>query len=320
VTEIPTLVTPASGVLSQSYVTAAMFSAYPHWLDLDNLVPGGIASVQADVLEDVLLQASDWAVGACETMLLHAHYVQDENSRGYAKRTGRVYVRPYDIPVRSVTSLSWGADPSYMQSVSLPDASMWFEDGRRMSWIPGGIVTQFNGPALQFGPSLRGTSRQVFIQWSYIPGFPSTSFASVAESGADSVSVVDPTGILPGDVLRIFDVDGDAGISEALTVASGYVPMVPVTPPAVTSIPLAANTQYAHQAGVGVTGMPRRLLQAVIAYGVAQLMREDVSDEAPVSMFGPAARTTESGRGGQGGGLINDAYGWLSPFRPTLRS
>ena len=69
-----------------------------------------------------------------------------------------------------------------------------------------------------------------------------------------------------------------------------------------------------------MTGMPRRLLQAVIAYGVALLMREDVSDEEPASGFGPAARTTSGARGGAGAGLVNDAYGWLAPFKPTMRS
>jgi hypothetical protein len=49
-------------------------------------------------------------------------------------------------------------------------------------------------------------------------------------------------------------------------------------------------------------------------------MREDVSDEEPASPFGPSARTTEGGRGGQAAGLVNDAWGWLSSFKPTLRS
>jgi hypothetical protein len=156
-----------------------------------------------------------------------------------------------------------------------------------------------------------------YIEWSYVAGYPSTYFSSAAASGASSVTVADPAGILPGDVLRIYD----PGQSEALTVAGTYVPALPTVPATPASIPLAAATAYEHVAGTGATGMPRKILQAVIAYGVALLMREDVAAEEPASPFGPAARTAGSSqRGGQAAGLVNDAYGWLAAYRPTLRS
>lgn len=312
---IPVLVPPAAGVLTQPYLTNAMFKGYPHWLDLSDLIQGGLQAVQDDALADVLLAASDWAVGECEEMPLHGHLVSGESLRVPVKSSGRAMVRPKHIPLRAVTSLSWGADPSSMSAVALPDASMWFEgDGRRMSWIPGGGITQFQGPALQFGARV-GLPGSLYVNWSYVAGYPSTTISAVT-SGASSVTVADPAGILPGDVLRIYD----PGISEALTVASTYVPAVPTIPPTPTSIPLAANTAQAHVAGTGITGMPRKLLQAVIAYAVALLMREDVSDEEPAAGFGPAARTTSGARGGKASGLVNDAYGWLAPYKPTLRS
>jgi len=315
VTDIPVLVPPSSGVLSQPYLTNGMFRGFPSWLDLDDLIQGGAAALQEDSLADVLLAASDWAVGECQNMRLDAHWVQNENQRAPAKSGGRVYVRPEDIPVRAVTSLSWGADPSFMNAAALPDPSMWFEDGRRMSWLPGGGITLFSGPALQFGPRPAGSS-QVYVTWSYVAGYPSTTLAEAVTSGANSITVTDPTGILPGDVLRCYD----PGVSEAFTVAGSYVPSVPTVPPTPTAIPLAADTVNAHAAGTGVTEMPRKVLQAVIAYAVALLMREDVSDEEPASGFGPSARTTGTERGGQASGLVNDARGWLAPFAPTFRS
>jgi hypothetical protein len=317
-TEIPVLAAPASGILTQPYVTAAMFQAYPHWLDLDNLVPGGVASLQTAVLDDVLLQASDWAVGECGDMLLHAHYVQGENQRTRAGGGGRVYIKPHDIPVRAITSLSYGWDPSALSELDLPATTMWIEDGREVSFVPYGGMT-FTGPAIQFGPDPR-PGMLTYVQWSYVAGYPSTTFASAVAEGATSAEVTDPTGILPGDVLRVFDAGAsETGVSEALTVASTYVPMTPTVPPTATSVPFAAAAQNAHAAGTGITGMPRKIMQAVIAYAVAQLLREDVSAEEPASPFGPAARTTGGERGGQGSGLINDAYGWLAPYRPTLR-
>lgn len=313
---IPVLVPPSAPELAVPYLTAAQFQAYPTWLDLDNLVPGGAAGIQTDALNDVLLAASGWAIEECSNMPLHAHYVQNERFRTRPGNTGRIYIKPRDIPVRAITALSWGCDPSAMTAVTLPDASMWVEDGREVSFVPGGGVAQFTGPAIQFGgPALPGS--QVYVSWSYVPGFPSTLMPSGVAQGASSVTVADPTGILPGDVLRIYDV----GQSEALTVAASYVPAVPASPPTATAIPLAANTAHAHAAGVGITGMPRQLLQAIYAYGVALLMRDDVSAEEPASAFGPAARTVSgNSTAGKAGGLVNDAERWLQPFKPTLRS
>lgn len=312
-TAIPVLVPPASGALSQPYVTPGMFKGFPQWLDLDDLIEGGIESVQEDALADVLLQASDWAVGECESMLLHAHWVQGEQLRTRVTSRGRIEVRPRDIPVRAITAMSYGWDPSAMTTASLPLPSQWIEDGRVLSFLPYGGLS-FTGPAIQFGAAPR-TGIEVYVDWSYIPGYPSTTLAATATSGASSVEVTDPTGILPGDTLRIYD----PGASEALTVAASYVPQVPTVPATPTTIPLAAGTAFGHASGTGVTEMPRRALQAVIAYGVALLMREDVSEEEPASGFGPAARTTSGERGGQAAGLVNDAIGWLAPFRPTWR-
>ena len=314
-TAIPVLVPPPSGVLTRPYVTNAMFKGFPQWLDLDDLIPGGLAGVQDDALADVLLAASDWAVGACDEMPLHGHWVQGENTYAYVKGGGRAYVRPRHVPLRAVTSMSWGADPSSMMAVSLPDASMRVDDNRRVSWRPGTGAAVFNGPALQFG-ARAVAPQKIWVTWSYVAGFPFALLASPVVATATSITVDDPSSILPGDTLRIFD----PGASEALTVAASYVPAIPTIPPTQTVIPLAAPAQQAHIAGTGVTGFPRKALQAVIAYAVALLMREDVSEEEPASGFGPAARTTGGGRGGLGAGIVNDAYGWLAPYRPTLRS
>ncbi len=313
-TEIPVLVPPASRVLTRAYVTPAMFEGFPAWLDLDDLVEGGAAGIQEDVLADVLLQASDWAVGVCENMPLHAHWVQNENRRTRTSAGGRIHIRPYDIPIRAITSLSYGWDPSAMVSLSLPSPGMWIEEGREVSFTPGGGLA-FTGPAIQFGPALR-PEQLTYVQWSYIAGYPFALISSAVASGATAVTVDDPTGILPGDVLRIFD----PGQSEAVTVAGTYTPAMPTWPPAATSIPIAGSFASGHVAGTGITGMPRKVTQAIIAYTVALLMREDVASEEPVSGFGPEARSTAGGRGGAGAGIVNDAYEWLAPYRPVLRS
>lgn len=310
---MPVQVLPTRPELARPYLTAAQFTAYPSWLDLDNLIPGGVASVQTDELTDILLQASRWADNICDNMRLSAHLVSGENQRTTVGRVGRITIRPRDIPLRGIVSLSYGWDPSSMITLGLPVASMWIEAGRRVSFSPG-AGQSFTGPAIQFGNPPAPESA-VYVTWSYVAGYPSATIASAA-ANASSITLSDPTGVLPGDVLRIYD----SGVSEALTVASTYTPANPTIPPTPTAVPLAANTLNAHAAGTGVTGFPREILQAVICYTVALLMREDVADEVPQSRFGPASRTTTAGRGGQAGGLINDAEQLLAPYRPTFRT
>ncbi len=306
VTVIPVLVPPPSGQTWRPWLTPAMFTAYPHWLDLNDLIQGGIAAVQADSLADVLLAATDWAVGELGEMRLDGHLVSGETQTARVLPSGRVTLMPRDVPLRAIMSLSIGWDPENLSAMTLPDASMRFSAGGR--------VVSFCPPSLSY-PWDRGCpGRDLYVTWSYVAGYPSALLSAVA-SGASSVTVDDPAGILPGEILRVYD----PGVTESLTVAATYAPAIPTIPATPTSIPLAANTVNAHAAGTGITGFPRKALQAVIAYGVALLMRDDVSGEEPVSGFGPDARTTAPARGGLASGLVNDAYGWIQPYKQIMR-
>lgn len=299
-TAVPVLFVPPSGPASRPWLTPDMFRAYPTWLDTDNLIPGGISGLQDDSLADALLAATDWAVGELGNMRLDAHLVSGEERRLRVQPGGRVLIQPSCVPVRAVVSISWGTDPSSLVTPALGTLSpLPGNDGWEVSFLPGWSCGSW-----------------VFVNWSYVAGFPSALLAAAASQSDPTVTVDDPTGILPGDTLRIFD----PGASENLTVASAYVPAVPTIPPTPTPVPLAASVRNDHDEGTGITGMPRRALQAVIAYTVALLMREDVSGEEPVSPFGPTARTTSGSRGGQAAGLVNDARGWLGDFRPPLRN
>ena len=316
-TAIPALLPAAVQPDTQPYVTPAQFVAYPTWLDLTNLVPNGLASLQTDDLADVLLAASAWADSQCEGMRLSAHLVSGENLTTRMSG-GRITLQPRDIPCVSVVSLLYGWDPSAQTSLSLP-GGLWNEGGKLLSFRPGGTPPVFTGPAIQFGAPV-SPHGQVFVTWSYVAGYVSTTLAAEADAGASSVTLTDPTGVMPGQSLRMYDTGEDqSGASEALTVASTYVPQVPTVPPTPTSVPLGANTTYAHAAGTGITGMPRDMIQAVIAYAVGLLMRRDVADEEPASEFGPAARRADDGGRGAAAGLIDQAERWLDRYRPVWR-
>ncbi len=318
-TPIPALLPPTSQPTTAPYLTAAQFRAYPTWLDLDNLVPGGVASLQDDDLTDALLAATGKAETFCEGMRLSAHLVTGEQVTA-RQNGGRVWLQPRDIPLTSVVALSYGWDPSVLNAMSVTSTTFWNEDGRLISFQPGGATQQFTGPAIQFGGSGPAGGR-LWVTWSYIAGFVSTALSASCAAGASSVTVADPTGIMPGQALRIYDTGaGQTGASEALTVATTYIPQIPTVPPTATAVPLAAGTAYAHGAGTGITGMPRELIQAVIAIAVGLLMRVDVAAEEPDTGFGPAARTAVDKGSGAAGGLMDDAWRDLAKFRPVWRS
>lgn len=294
---MPVLVPLPSGQTYRPWLTPAMFRGYPHWLDLDDLIQGGPEAVQDDSLADNLLAATDWAVGELGQMRLDGHLVSGEQRHLWARPSGLVELSPYDVPLRGIVSLSYGSSLAGLAPLTLPYPSMQV--------VNGGWGVEFITPSC----------RELYVNWTYVAGYPVALLPSGVTAGATTLTVDNPAGILPGDVLRCYD----PGITENFTVASSYVPDVPTWPPTATSIPLAAAVKNTHLAGTGVTAMPRRALQAVIAYTVALLMREDVSSEEPVSGFGPEARTTAGARGGLASGLVNDAYGWLNAFRPPLR-
>lgn len=313
VTAIPVLAPLAAPVLAQPYLTDDAFRAYPHWLDLDNLIPGGVEALQAGELADVLLAASDACITLDEgrLMRLDGHYVQDESHELPLGQDGRITVRPRDVPVRGLVSVAYGADPSDMICDPLPNPTGWLTSNRQYAFRPGGTGQPRIPPVL----GTRRLGRRAFISLSYVAGYPSTTLSTACVASSPSVTLADATGVLPGDSLMIYDV----GQSEAVTVAPAYVPLIPQVPPVPSDVPLTVSTQSAHAEGILVTGMPRAILQAVICFAIAFLMREDVSDEEPVDVFGSGKRSTSYGRGGQAGGLINDALGYLEPYRPGWR-
>lgn len=294
------------------YVTPAQFITYPTWLDLDDLVPGGAANLQTSALTDVLLAATQWAIRTCEQMPLHAH-LDTRNTHCRTDAAGRVWVKPAHIPVRTVVSFSYGWDPSAMTALALPDGTQWIEDGRVVSYRLGGAMN-FSGPALQFGRA-PSPSQVTYVNWTYVAGFVNTTLSASATAGATTVTVSDPTGILPGNLFRLWD-DGSGAGTEAVTVSPTWTPPAPAWPPVPASVTLSAPLQFAHASGVGITDMPRDILQAVVMYAVALLMRVDVSDEEPFAgaPYGPVARKAHSG--GPAGGLVSEATQMLSPYRP----
>lgn len=284
----------------EPYLTVATFKAYPTYLDLQNLRSGDSALAHQDAeLYNMLLRASSWAYDQCDQPL-HAHTLT-ENTRLRPDREGRLKFHSPHNPVKALTALSYGYSPDSMQAVT-DLSSQWIEDDRQISLA----VTRLGGAftSIQFGSPSAGT--QVYTRWTVTAGYVSTVLAADVALGATSVTVKDPTGLVAGDVLRIWE----PGLEEAVTVAPSYVT-------GSTTVPLTTGLANLHTSGAGISQMPAAVQQAVVNYAVALLLRPDTAKEDAF----PDARVDVATRGDDsrqdGSGLVAEAVRLLRKYHRT---
>ena len=303
----------ADGLTVSPYVTVAEFLAAPTWLDNQDLIPGGTQSQQSEELYNVLLRATGWAERIAEQPL-RAHTVIWQD-RYPVDRWGNIYIVPPHNPIRQVNAVAIGSDFQNMSLMTLGATNPWIEDQKTiiLSQVSGGA----NLSSLQFGGSRRGAD-QVYVQYSYVAGYCSTTLSAPAAAGASQVTVADPAGLqaavtggllgtIPGSIARIWD----PGFEEAVQVSPTWVTGAnPVT--------LASPLQFGHAVGASVSELPPEVHQAICELTVGLLMREDVSEEEPYSStpFGPTVR--ESHSGGKAGGLVDHACEVLLRYRPMV--
>jgi hypothetical protein len=310
------LTTPlADGLLTSPYITVPEFLAAPTWLDNQDLIPGGSGTQQSAELYNALLRASGWACRITEQRL-DAHTVIWQD-RVPVDRWGNIYLVPPENPVRQVNALAYGSDFQNLSLISNLQSQLWIHGDQKsfiVSQVPNGGA--YLG-SLQFGGTRPGAD-SVYVQYSYVSGYCSTTLTAAASAAATSITVADPTGLqppltggllgtIPGSVARIWD----PAYEEAVQVATGWTAGTnPVT--------LASGLLNAHSAGTGVSELPPEVHQAVQELAVALLMREDVSGEEPYagSPFGPSMR--ESHSGGKAGGLVDHAREVLLRYRPMV--
>ncbi|NUR01367.1 MAG: hypothetical protein HOY79_34030 [Streptomyces sp.] len=273
------------------YVTAAEFTAHPTYLDLDDLRVG-IPSTEAQVAEltNILLMASGFADGHCNQPLA-AHQVKVETT-GAIDRDGNLVIFPTHRPVRSVEAVAYGLFPN-MSTVTDPV----YRVDRNQT-----IRVQVGG---------RGAVRgRVDVNLTYTAGWVSTLLTADAGPGATTLTVADPTGILPGASYRLWE----PGSEETVTVSPSYVPPTTTAPPTATAVPLAAPTAYAHTTGSGWSGMPPDMRLAVVNYAISQLMRPDTAseDSYPDTSLSSGIRKDDSRK--DGSGLVREAERLLNQF------
>jgi hypothetical protein len=228
------------------YLTLAEYKNAPTAIDIDNLVVGGTAAQQDAELNSVIGRASSW-INTHLNQSLIARAVTEQN-RTRMTPQGNLIIRPEINPIIAFSSLSYGASPTNLTPVT--DLSpLWFESDKVIYPVAQTSLSYSSQGPLAFGfpPSSRS---QIYVSYNYTAGYVNTLGSGSA--GSKNVTVTNPVGILPGQIINFYD----GQYSERLQVATNYTYGAnPVT--------LTTNMAYAHT-NAAFSGMPAAVKEAAI--------------------------------------------------------
>lgn len=277
------MVAPPGWIAKNPLVSVAGFKAHPTYLDLNNLRSGDlVAADQNAELLNILLEASEIAQWTICRQPLQGN-IQTTDTTGYTDRRGRLRLKPDYGPVRRLTSISYGT--SYAQSpVSVTSPAYRVVDGNIHVELQNS-GSSWSG-ALQLGtPS---PAAELDVTYTYVAGFGNGVLTAQASAAATSLTIDDPTGIEPGDILRVWD----PGTEETVQVAASYSP-APSSPPVPTAIPLTAALAFTHAVGVQVSGVPLDAYTGVIFVAIDLLQRPASSTKVWPGSKGVRAATKQ---------------------------
>lgn len=233
-------------IFSTPYITAAEYKQAPTGINVEQLVKGDPAASLAE-LNNTIARASSWIDNYCGQIL--SATVDTDAARLPVDRLGAIHVHPRQTPICAVQAFSYGTSPNSL--VALSDLSnLWVEAHEFHIPLTQG-VTSWQGP-LQFGSPRPGG--WVYAQWTVVSGYPNTTLAATATTGATSLQVADATGVVAGRTqLALYD----GGQTENVQVASSWT--------SGTTLPLVSPLQFPHaQTGVSVSALPPSIKQAGI--------------------------------------------------------
>jgi hypothetical protein len=290
-------ISPIKRQVSKPYLSLAEYKSAPTALDYGNLVQGGTQAQQDAELTNAITRASSYIDQFCNQII--GATVDVEQQRVRLRPSGELAIHPKYFPIVALTSLSVGYNPQSL--VAVPDCSIaWLEEQQIIFPYANANLTWSSQGALGYGTGV-GTRQTAYVQYGYVNGYANTLTAQNAAQGATSLTVVDGTGITPGESLKIFD----GASTENIIVADNYTF-------GSTTVPLTAPLAYAHAAGVSVSALPAAVKEAAILVTSAYLkIRGDAS-----LVLGVTNRPGEQTPGSQlVGSDIAHAQQLLQPFR-----
>lgn len=286
-------VTSQTGFNEQPYITLAEYKNAPTSLDYNNLVVGGNQNAQDAELQRVILRATSY-LNEYLNQDLHANPVT-ETQRVRISPQGYIFLHPNKNPIISLSNFQWGTNPNNMQTLDNP-ALCYFEN--QEITIP---LSQINTYYTSSGPLAFGSYGPrvpIFTKYTYIAGYVNTT--CTGSLNASTLTVVNPSGILPGETYRIID----GANAESVTVASNYTY-------GSTSVPLTAPLAYGHT-GAGFSNMPFAIKQATILMTSAFIKQRG---DASMTMNLTTQPTTNIGNNQRYAGEIAMALDMVNLYR-----
>ena len=228
------------------YLTLAEYKNAPTAIDYNNLVVGGTQAQQDAELTSVIGRASSWINTHLNQSLIARSVTEQKRTRMTPQ--GNLIIRPEITPLIAISSLSYGATPTNLTVVN-DLTPLWFESDKVIYPIAQTSLSYSSQGPLAFGfpPS---TGSQIYVNYNYTAGYVNTTGTGTA--GSKNVTVANPVGILPGQVINFYD----GQYSERLQVANNYVYGAnPVT--------LTTAMAYSHT-NAAFSGMPAAVKEAAI--------------------------------------------------------
>lgn len=289
--------TGTTRAFSYPYLTVEEFKDAPTSIDIDNLVFNSQDPDDQDAeLANVIARASSWIDTFCNQVL--AATTESEQQRSRYSTDGSIRFHPRYSPVVALTSMEYGYPPNLM---SLPDCSVaWIEDEEII--VPNATLGTWTsqGP-LQFGSIGTASGRnEVFLRYTYVNGYANTAIKTAFAQDL-FLTVEDGTGILAGEMLKIYD----GQFSENVTVADNYVF-------GSTTVPITRQLVYDHAAGVSISALPPAVKQACILVTTAFLKTRGDSSMTMQVTTSPGTALPNADKVGQ---EIALAMQLLQPYR-----
>lgn len=228
------------------YVTLAELKRSPVYTQLQKLVPRSSDADRDAELNAIIRRASAMINGEVNQNL--AATIDYEVGRVRVDDWGNLRIHTRSNPIINVDSVSIGTNPTNMTPIA--DLSNIILEPWRIT-IPQGYASgqswywSGNLPLGRYNPGA-----PLWAQWTYTNGFPVTTLSAPANAGDTAVTVVNPVGIVPN--VAVLTIEDGRYVEEVVpTAVHGNTLTVP---------PL----EFAHQAGVGITGLPDDIAECVL--------------------------------------------------------
>lgn len=274
----------SSVVSSSPYLTVAELKRSPIYTQLQKLVPGGTAADNDAELARIIMRVTAMINGETRQNLVAS--VDTEANWATISDVGDLRIHTRGNPIVSVTSVLVGVDPYSLSAVA---------DLSRVDLDPWQITI----PARALGGFGCRGRRRVWAEWTYVTGYPVTTFSSAVVAGDTSLTLADATGVVAGETALTIE-DGKWLETVVPSAVAGNVLTVP---------PLG----YTHQAGVGVNALPSDIQEAALLL-ISRLHDSWSLSMGAITHDGTGARKPKGGAG-TGARALCDAGVILSPYR-----